>query len=394
MNLQRRIAFQNKDAQRSVSSSQQSKVMSRTNNKRGRNNISNQEYIDCNQRDQTVPEPTKKVSWGAVFGDNHLFFSILQFVGFPACLFYASVDSSWRRRIWPHQVLTLSELTRCSHPRTKRRFTHVHPSQVAPRCAATSENSVFGHYVNKAKFTSFPERRFHQENIANQLFALYPNITDIEIHGANIQDWEVDPHAINTLLNAWRKYWPKVDANIGYGTVTFFDCNLLSSFVSPFTIDCNKLNQVIVHENEARSTSWSPFFGRNSSTLKINIKRLELGEQPFCLDVSDGFSSIELNIETLILSSDCHSSFLIDVGNSFHNPGHVCQSFSLYLNQLQRHSDPQIYLDGLDLFANLKVVSIPTEIRLPTVLAEHLAATNVLINRTPILPVTVSSRGV
>lgn len=156
---------------------------------------------------------------------NQIFFQILLFIGFPALLYFSSVDRSWRARIWPRQVLTVREWKSAKTSGKKRKNkTYVHIPIPPNQTTIVASNCVFGAYCTKARFTQLPRTKFHRENVLKQLFVTYPRLESIEIVGEGGQDAEftLDPRAVTFLIRMWKLYSSKQNQE---KTLCLTDCN-------------------------------------------------------------------------------------------------------------------------------------------------------------------------
>lgn len=117
------------------------------------------------------------LDWDYIFEINHLFFSFLEFIGLPACLYLAAVHSSWKQRIWPRQVLSQKQhATALINKRIKRSTLNFSQHSLF------SPNASFGYVCQKVVFSKLPETTEIGFHIMRQFFNLYTKLNSIEIN--------------------------------------------------------------------------------------------------------------------------------------------------------------------------------------------------------------------
>ena len=311
-----------------------------------------------------------------MLGNNHLFFSILQFVGFPACLYYASVDCSWRRRLWPKQVLSVSEWKRCVGE-DKKRFKHVYAAQSPPDVSVTSEESVFGTVVKQARFTSFPKRRFHQKNIMNQLFTLYPNINRLDIVDPSTRSHFVpkfDRESITILLDAWRNS-KKMRSSGEKDRVTVSCCRCELLGIHSKLLNCEGIDQFTIQEqSEFMCICFSIM---NIKGVRIVIDLFGLTELNR-IEVPVGVEHLEICIDKIhLLSPEFTPKFTFWINDE----GSCCKSISLSIGKLpEGYKDRSVQLIALDRCSKLESLTISSSINVDN--EESLRLRNVSIVKT------------
>lgn len=140
------------------------------------------------------------IKWNdRVFGVNHLFFSILSYTEFPACLpLCCAVHSSWRARLWPYSTSVttvqkqnpVDEIVRRKRKRTFRReqrervrraLAEFAPAECTARSVVSAQAS-YGAHVAHAVFHTYPERAFHYRQMYQQMFVTYCHLRQLTLH--------------------------------------------------------------------------------------------------------------------------------------------------------------------------------------------------------------------
>lgn len=147
----------------------------------------------------------KQMNWiDEVFGVNQIMFAIWQYCEFPSCLHLASVHSTWKQRLWPHQTIPKSILLK---PITvipaagfkKRLSRRQHQSQVRMECKSyvvkqqqsstsiTSTQVSYGIMVKHAIIRSLPARASQCTSWLKQFFASYNHLETVDIRCKDTQ---------------------------------------------------------------------------------------------------------------------------------------------------------------------------------------------------------------
>lgn len=211
-----------------------------------------------------------------VLETNQIFFQILLFIGFPAVLYFSSVDRSWRARIWPRQVLTVREWKSAKTSGKKRKNkTYVHLPIPPNQTSIVSSNCVFGAYCTKARFIQLPRTKFHRENVLKQLFVTYPKLEAIEIVGEGSQDAEfnLDSTAVNFLIRIWKLYSNKQNQE---KTLCLTDCNAENLFAQDYDSILGNIH-LVLKEQRVNALCFYNFHSivENLRKLTIQVSNME-----------------------------------------------------------------------------------------------------------------------
>lgn len=260
--------------------------------------------LTCRKR----KEPCSQ-DWSAdVFDVNQLMFTIWTCFEFPAVLRFASVDSSWKARLWPVQVLTVQEWRRASHRGKARRY--LKPVVELDRDACiTSRSCLFGRFVNSAVFHSLPTTRFHTKNVLQQLFATYSHIVDLSIVGPrHIKRWQLNPEGVRDLFSFWHEFSLVQDRSRLH--FHFMYCNVSSRVANRLT--SLPFQQLSITEDSMDSSGCfrvCPFGGISLTSLNLHFSIWSDGELIDLLQSHFEFRSAEcllVEIQELVPKQTYH----------------------------------------------------------------------------------------
>lgn len=145
--------------------------------------------------------PIYAVPWNEkVFDVNQLFFALLQYLEFPACLALSSVHSTWCTRLWPYTTSRLAAasdvgdhtatpgrkrkraIRRERMQRIRQAMEAFEPDASRQTQSVVSAHASYGQCVTHAVFHTYPERAYHHRQMCKQLCFTYCNVQHLTLH--------------------------------------------------------------------------------------------------------------------------------------------------------------------------------------------------------------------
>lgn len=180
--------------------------------------------------DETIP--CSRLPWNeSVWGVNHLFFAILDYLECPSSLAFSPVHKTWSERLWPHRLLIhpsagedrSRKISKRARLRERwavfRQSVEGFVAEAPLTRPITSLHTTYGSQATTAVFRCYPKRIYHHRRFCEQFFLTYPRIRRLELRlpvlkfGESRLSLRAYSHAIHVVIertrelcDAWYQY--------------------------------------------------------------------------------------------------------------------------------------------------------------------------------------------